>query len=149
METDLYQFPDPIVYYENSATVPKLYPYYDKNAFTTSPEDDYNRVFEDEVFYFGKDIQFKDDFRQILVDAIIKAGGVVLDQYNHQHVSIVILKHRSSLECKMAFKDKKLIASLWWVTNTLSRRYWCSPLATLLDYPTPPGGLPGMENNVR
>lgn len=149
VETDLYQFPNPIVYYENSVDVAKLYPYYDKEAFaSSSPEDDYNMVFEDEVFYFGKDITFKEDFKQILTEAIVKAGGAVVDKYNHQHVTIVILKHRLTHECKMAYKDKKLIASLWWVTNTLSRRYWCSPLSTLLDYPTPPGGLPGMENCV-
>jgi hypothetical protein len=147
METTLYRFPDPVVYFDSSPTPPTLFPYFDQETMTND-EDDYDMVFEDEVIYFGKDIKFKEGIKSVLVEAINRAGGVVLDQYSHQHVTIVVLKNRTSHECRMASKDKKLIASLWWVTNTLSRRYCCSPLSTLLDFPTPPGGLPGMENNV-
>ena len=144
LETRLYQFPDPIVYYESNPNPPKIYAYYEKDAL--KKEGDYDKVFEDEVLYFGKDINLQSDFRQILVDAVERAGGTVTNQYNHQNVTIVVLKYRSSHECRMAYKDSKLVASLWWVSNTLLRKYWCSPLSTLLDYPAPPGGLPGMED---
>lgn len=149
METTLYCFPEPIVYFENNPNPPKLFPYFDQQTLESSSDDDHNRVLEDEIIYFGKDVNFKEGFKPVLVDAIVRAGGAVLDQYSHQHTTIVISKYRSSHECRMASKDRKLIASPWWITNTLSRKYWCSPLCTLLDFPVPEGGLPGMENMVR
>lgn len=105
-------------------------------------------VFEDEVIYFGHDLNIKEDFKNVLIEAIVRAGGTFAEQYSYQYVTIVILKDRGTRECRMAFKDTKLVASLWWLTNTLLRGYCNSPLCTLLDYPTPPGGLPGMNNNV-
>lgn len=146
MDIELFCFPDPIVYYESNPTPAKLYPYYDKEQISSAG--DYNMVLEDEVIYFGNDINIKEDFKIILEDAIERAGGKIVDQYSHQLVTIVILKNRATPECRMVAKDQKLIASLWWLTNTLSRGYYNSPLSTLLDYPIPPGGLPGMENNV-
>ncbi|KAG2234139.1 hypothetical protein INT48_002302 [Thamnidium elegans] len=146
ISTDLFCFPDPIVYYENNPTPAKIYPYHDKELI--SGGGDHNMVFEDEIIYFGNDVNIKEDFKIVLEEAIVRAGGTISDQYSHQEVTIVILRDRATPECRMASKDQKLIASLWWVTNTLSRGHYNSPLSTLLDYPTPPGGLPGMENNV-
>ncbi|GAA5812958.1 hypothetical protein MFLAVUS_006420 [Mucor flavus] len=143
---DLFRFPNPIVYYENNPTPAKLHPYHDTELI--SGGGDHNLVLEDEVIYFGKDINIKEDFKIVLEEAIVRAGGTISEHYSHQEVTIVILKDRATAECRMASKDQKLIASLWWVTNTLSRGHYNSPLSTLLDYPTPPGGLPGMENNV-
>lgn len=109
---------------------------------------DHNMVFEDEVLYFGQDLNIKEDFKNALIEAIMRAGGTVVEQYNYQKVTIVILKNRGTQEFRMVSKDTKLVASLWWLTNTLLRGYCNSPLCTLLDYPTPPGGLPGMSDFV-
>ncbi|KAG1253320.1 hypothetical protein G6F68_011392 [Rhizopus microsporus] len=99
----------------------------------------------DQIIYFGTDIHIKDDFKSRLVQSIKRAGGTVSTEYNPQ-VTIVILKYRSTPEAIQAYEDHKWIASLWWLTNTLAREYMLSPLSTLLDYPLPPGGIPGMEH---
>lgn len=109
---------------------------------------EHNMVFENEIVYFGLDLNIKEDFKHALIEAIERAGGAFSDQYNHQDVTIVILKDRGTRECRMVSKDSKLVASLWWLTNTLMRGYCISPFCSLLDYPTPPGGLPGMGEFV-
>lgn len=123
-----------------------MYPYHDSELISSGGE--HNLVFDDEVIYFGQDLNIKEDFKKVLIEAIVRSGGRVAEQYNYQEVTIVILKDRGTRDCRMASKDSKLVASLWWLTNTLSRGYCNSPLCTLLDYPTPPGGLPGMANKV-
>ncbi|KAI7866570.1 BRCT domain-containing protein [Mucor mucedo] len=146
LDTKLYQYPDPIVFYETNPTPAKLYPYHDLAMISSGG--DHNRVFEDEVLYFGHDLNIKEDFKVALTEAIARAGGTVVDQYNYQKVTIVILKDRGTQEFRMVSKDAKLVASLWWLTNTLLRGYCNSPLCTLLDYPTPPGGMPEMNDCV-
>jgi hypothetical protein len=147
MDESLYSVTEPIVYCEHNPNPSELFAYGDKDAFFSS-DDEYNLVLENQVIYFGRDIQIKEDYKNALDRAIERAGGTVANIYNHQFVTIVILKYRSTRECLIASKDQKLIASLWWLTNTLFRGYQSSPLCTLLDYPIPPGGLPGMENLV-
>lgn len=147
MDEDLYHLTEPVVYYQHNPTPAKLFQSFDKEALS-NPNTDFNMVFEDHVIYFGQDVRFKEGFKDILVDAIVRAGGSVVDTYDYQLVTIVILKYRSTRECRMASKDQKLIASLWWLTNTLLRGYHTSSLSALLDYPSPPGKLPGMENIV-
>jgi hypothetical protein len=148
MDVDLYLLIDPVVYYEHDPTPATLHPYNDKEALSSTDNGDFNEIFEDHVIYLGQDIKMQEDLKNVLVDAIERAGGKIADQYDYQSVTIVILKHRSTRECRMASQDQKIIASLWWLTNTLLRGHHNSPLSTLLDYPIPPGGLPGMENVV-
>lgn len=41
-----------------------------------------------------------------------------------------------------------MVATVWWVSNTLARGRFVPPTQTLLDYPTPRGGIPGMNEMV-
>ncbi|KAG1451573.1 hypothetical protein G6F46_009945 [Rhizopus delemar] len=139
LDSRAYQFPTPIVY--NPTKPPTLFSYPTLEHLTNN----IGQTLIDQIIYFGTEIHIKDDFKSRLVQSIKRAGGTVSTEYNPQ-VTIVILKYRSTPEAIQAFEDRKWIASLWWLTNTLAREYMLSPLSTLLDYPLPPGGIPGMEH---
>lgn len=129
-----YQFPTPII-----QTPAPLYPYPSLEHLSNNPSGALSR----HTLYFGKDIQIKDDFKLQLINAIKRAGGNISTEYNTL-VTLVILKYRSE-EAMCAFRDHKEMASLWWLTNTLARGHYLSPMRSLLDYPVPLGGILGME----
>jgi hypothetical protein len=82
-----------------------------------------------------------------LAACIEQAGGRCIDRYDDS-VSIVVCKYRSSQDCIMALEDQNIVASFWWLTNTLARGHIETPLSRLLDYPIPKGGIPGMDDLV-
>ncbi|KAG0170496.1 hypothetical protein DFQ28_001810 [Apophysomyces sp. BC1034] len=98
-------------------------------------------------FYLSPDLEVSREFQNNLEKLLIKVGATVSEQYDDD-VNIVVTKWRSSNIYLKACGEKKTVGSLWWVTNTLARRRFESPLRTLLDYPRPKGGIPGMENAV-
>ncbi|CEG68348.1 hypothetical protein RMATCC62417_04630 [Rhizopus microsporus] len=134
-----YRFPTPTVY--NPTSPATIHPYPNQDHLKDAAD---CTVLANQVIYFGTDIHVKDNFKSRLIQYIKRAGGTVSTDYDTP-VTIVILKHRSTEEGIQAFKDNKTIASLWWLTNTLARGYVLSPLSTLLDYPAPQGGIPGMD----
>lgn len=76
-----------------------------------------------------------------------KAGAKISNSYNDK-VTVVVCKYRDSPEYIRACRDGKIVATMWWVSNTLMRQRFESPTRRLLDYPMPRGGIPGMENVV-
>ncbi|KAJ8658560.1 hypothetical protein O0I10_005600 [Lichtheimia ornata] len=74
-----------------------------------------------------------------------KAGAEIASSYNDK-VTIVVVKYRDSPEYIQACRDGKMVASMWWVSNTLMRQRVEPPTRRLLDYPMPRGAIPGMEN---
>lgn len=76
-----------------------------------------------------------------------KAGAKISNSYNDK-VTVVVCKYRDSPEYIRACRDGKIVATMWWVSNTLMRQSFESPTRRLLDYPMPRGGIPGMENVV-
>lgn len=149
-----YRFPSPTVYYQLNpypATI-HTYPKDVDTLVATIPQNlSQTRPFEKHVVYFGSDLmhdQRKLPLIPIITKYIEEAGGRVAAEYNHHTVTIVALKYRSSLEYKQALKDKKHVVSFWWLSNTLARGHFCSPLHTLLDYPVPKSGIPTMDDCV-
>lgn len=149
-----YRFPSPSVYYQLNPYPATIFTFpKDVDTLTsTVPNNlEQTRPFENQVVYFGSELmhdQLKLPMIPVLTNYIKQAGGKVATQYDHHQVTVVILKYRSSLEYKQALKDKKYVASFWWISNTLARGYFCSPLDTLLDYPVPKTGIPMMEDCV-
>ncbi|KAF7726703.1 hypothetical protein EC973_008477 [Apophysomyces ossiformis] len=99
------------------------------------------------TFYLSSDLEISKEFQTSLEKLLVKAGATVSEEYN-ENTDIVITKWRSSSIYLKACKDQKVVASLWWASNTLWRRRFELPTRTLLDYPRPKGGIPGMENAV-
>ncbi|KAI8388231.1 uncharacterized protein BYT42DRAFT_611301 [Radiomyces spectabilis] len=111
---------------------------------TTEPKEKY---LADRCFFFAADLKLKDELLPKIESCLIKAGATVESTFSDK-VNIVIAKYRSSPECIKACQEHKLVASLWWIFNTLARQRFELPTRTLLDYPQPKGGIPGMENMV-
>jgi hypothetical protein len=150
-----YRFPTPSIYHPFCPNPATLYPYPTDTkilaAFLPSHYDQAQQCLQNQIIYLGTDVmtdQRKIPIIPTIKDHIEKAGGQLVKEYNHHLVTIVILKHRSSIEYKRATQDQKCIASFWWLTNTLARGYICSPLDGLLDYPVPKVGIAGMRDCV-
>lgn len=150
-----YQFPSPSMYYQLNPYPATIFTYpkdVDTLVETLPSTISESRSLENQVIYFGSDLmhdQRKLPMIPALTNYIREAGGEVATEYDHHLVTVVILKYRSSLQYKQALKDKKYVASFWWLSNTLARGYFCSPLDTLLDYPVPKAGIPMMDDCVR
>ncbi|OBZ84470.1 BRCT-containing protein 1 [Choanephora cucurbitarum] len=154
LDYNMYRFPSPSIYYHQKPLPATLYPHpTDTTALSNflPPHDKIAASLSDQVIYFGQDIM-ADECKQamipFMIDRVQAAGGRFISGYNRHLVTIVILKYRSSSEYKQAIKDKKIIASFWWLSNTLMRGYYCSPLDSLLDYPVPKVGISDMKNCV-
>ncbi|KAI8358399.1 hypothetical protein BD560DRAFT_196236 [Blakeslea trispora] len=154
LDYDMYRFPSPSIYYQQKSNTPTLYPHpTDTHALLQfiPAHGQLAPSLLDQVIYFGQDIM-ADKQKQVMIsvmtDRIRAAGGRSVPEYNRHLVTTVILKYRSSSEYKQAIKDRKIIASFWWLSNTLARSYCCSPLDSLLDYPVPKVGISDMKNCV-
>lgn len=160
---DAYRLPTPTIYYRHKPHPATIFKYpLGKQVSLLVPSKDLvrKRPLQNQVVYFGKDVQFvkekKGDqgeegagaLRQLWCALVQEMGGTVLDEYHPHRVTIVVLKYRSSLEYKQAVQDQKCIASCNWLSNTYCRGYLCSPMDTLLDYPIPKVGIAGMEKCV-
>ncbi|KAI8139395.1 hypothetical protein BJV82DRAFT_627111 [Fennellomyces sp. T-0311] len=77
-----------------------------------------------------------------------EAGATIANEYDKDRVTIVIALNRSTPTYIQASQDGKIVASKWWLTNTISRRARELPMTTLIDYPWPEGGIPGSESYV-
>ncbi|KAI7898949.1 BRCT domain-containing protein [Cokeromyces recurvatus] len=150
-----YRLPSPYVYYFQNPRPARLFSYpTDTNSLNSIlPQgiDDREPIFKNHFIYFGQDVmadQRKLYMMPIITSYIERLGGRVMNDYNSDLTTIVILKYRSSEEYIQAAKDGKCIASFWWISNTLARGYLCSPLSVLLDYPIPKIGIPGMIDCV-
>lgn len=155
LDYEPYRFPTPTIYHSLKPHPATLYPYPTDTktlgTFLPNQYDNSHQSLQNQVVYFGTDVmtdQRKIPIIPTIKDHIEKAGGQLLTEYNHHLVTIVILKHRSSIEYKRAKQDQKCIASFWWLTNTLARGYMCSPLGSLLDFPVPKIGITGMRDCV-
>ncbi|KAI8983899.1 hypothetical protein BDB01DRAFT_120943 [Pilobolus umbonatus] len=135
-----YQLPFPTTFTPNSLPA-TLYPY--PNMEIPPPMND-SAVLQDHVVFFASDIIMKKEYKKQLKNSIEKAGGRIAPRYTKE-ITIFIAKYRLNSGIAKAFKDGKIIGNLWWLSNTLNRGYLRSPLSTLLDYPIPDGGIPGMQ----
>ncbi|KAI9273099.1 hypothetical protein BDA99DRAFT_500034 [Phascolomyces articulosus] len=70
-----------------------------------------------------------------------KAGATFVKEYSKEQVTIVVVKHRSTPIYRRASIDNKIVASKWWLTNTIMRKEKYMPILTLVDYPMPSGGI--------
>ncbi|KAI7853964.1 hypothetical protein BDC45DRAFT_569512 [Circinella umbellata] len=77
-----------------------------------------------------------------------KAGAEIVKEYNKDKVTIAVVKHRSTPTYVEASRDGKMVASKWWLTNTIMRKQKQLPTATLVDYPMPKGGIPGADKVI-
>ncbi|CAO3629855.1 unnamed protein product [Cunninghamella blakesleeana] len=107
-----------------------------------TPKDTY---FQGHVIYIHPDIFIKSDIHNYLFDYLSKAGAETTNNLKDD-VTIAIMKDRSSQEYRKIYKSNIMIASVFWLTNTLYRECLLPPLSTIWDYPTPRGGIVGMEN---
>jgi hypothetical protein len=155
LDYEPYQFPTPTIYHPLRPHPSTLYSYPTdiKTLATFLPNhyDDAHQALHNQIVYLGTDVmtdQRKIPIIPTIKDHIERAGGQLVAEYNHHLVTIVILKHRSSIEYKRAMQDQKCIASFWWLTNTLARGYMSSPLDGLLDFPAPKIGIAGMRDCV-
>ncbi|KAI8099113.1 BRCT domain-containing protein [Halteromyces radiatus] len=109
------------------------------------------KLFEGDSIYLHSDIGISPEFRTCLVQQLEKAGATIKQDYDELDDSqgsaaIAIFKHRNSDLFMQACKEGKTVASMMWLTNSLRRGRIESPLRTLWDFPSPRGGIPGMEN---
>ena len=98
-------------------------------------------------FYFVPDHDFQALKSFDWKGRLEKAGAKISSSYNDK-VTVVVCKYRDGPDYIRACRDGKMVATMWWVSNTLMRQRVESPTRRLLDYPTPRGGIPGMENVV-
>ena len=77
-----------------------------------------------------------------------KAGAKIVKEYNKDQVTIAVVKNRSTSTYIKASRDGKMVASKWWLTNTIMRKQKQIPTATLVDYPMPKGGIPSADKVV-
>lgn len=101
----------------------------------------------DHCFYFVHDEDYLSLKSFDWKGRLEKAGAKISNSYNDK-VTVVVVKYRDSPEYIRACRDGKIVATMWWVSNTLMRQRYESPTRRLLDYPVPRGGIPGMENVV-
>ncbi|KAI8078007.1 BRCT domain-containing protein [Gilbertella persicaria] len=156
LDYNMYRFPIPSVYYPNKPFTATIHPYPTdiktlSSILPSHQQLEETRPFLDETIYFGQDImtdERKTAIIPFIADYVKAGGGRVVSEYNHHLVTIVILKYRSSAEYRQAIKDSKVIASFWWLSNTLIRKYYCPPFDVLLDYPVPKMGIAEMKNCV-
>ncbi|KAI9274213.1 BRCT domain-containing protein [Sporodiniella umbellata] len=134
VDTRPYRFPEPWV-----QTMATVYPYPSLDTLPTVDKD----VLRHQTIYFGQCVDLQHEFRSQLIQSVKRAGATVSVDYNGL-VTLVILKYRSQ-EASRAWREQKTVASLWWLTNTLHRGQCLSPFRSLLDYPVPKAGIPGME----
>lgn len=155
---DLYLFPNPPMFAETSSPKKEeiqtqnpescgndlIHSFPSSNATFPAPKE---KFLKGHCIYFDSDITIKPESREQVATALQEAGAKVADTYGPE-VTVAIVKFRGSDTYLKASKDNKEVASLWWVYNTLARGRYESPLTTLVDYPSPNGGVPGMQNYV-
>jgi hypothetical protein len=108
-----------------------------------------SKTLQGKVILLASDIGYPTEkFKKELPGYIKKAGGQVVYDKNNSSVSIVITKYRTSEECILSWRSNKIVESLWWLTNTILREKFESPLSSLLDYPVPKNGMIGMDSMV-
>ncbi|KAI8337673.1 hypothetical protein BC941DRAFT_470561 [Chlamydoabsidia padenii] len=109
------------------------------------------RFFEGNLIYIHNDVGLPPEFRTCLTQQLEKAGAIVTNREKDttgKDSVIYIFRHRDSELFMEKCKQGKMVASLAWLTNTLRRGYVESPLRSIWDFPSPKGGIPGMENMV-
>ncbi|KAI9494375.1 hypothetical protein BDB00DRAFT_974414 [Zychaea mexicana] len=98
-----------------------------------------------ECLYVEPDLIPEVELLDSWLDYLKKAGATIASEYNKDQVTTVVVKDRSTPVYKQASKDGKVVASTWWLTNTIMRGEKHAPTSTLVDYPMPRGGIPGSQ----
>lgn len=123
-----------------------IYPYPHKMLLMTTRAE--TKFLAGKRFYFDPELGIEEEMQTDLANALEDAGATIVKEYEPEQVDVVVTKYRSTKAYIRACQDSKTVGTVWWVTNTLARQRFESPMRTLLDYPVPSGGIPGMENLV-
>jgi hypothetical protein len=101
--------------------------------------------------YLHPDTALSESLLSSLKECVIASGATILDEsigYSNEGVDVYIGRWRSGEDYKQASKDGKIVGSVWWLSNTLSRNRIEPPTRTLLDYPSPRSGVKEMHHMV-